>query len=134
MYAALCFRSTHSLNGPIALVTECLSKSSVSAYIYQKGVLPYHQNPVSVAFFLAFSEFPVTKSEMSVSVIPGVLLICPIYVASPVHCPFIVWQFLLGFLICDCQVCFGNAAISREATKIDHIYPSLWMQLDGHTA
>jgi len=29
---------------------------------------------------------------------------------------------LFGFLIFECQVRFGNAAISREATKIDLIY------------
>jgi hypothetical protein len=89
MYAVVCFRSTRSPNGLIALVIECLSKSSVSAYIYQKGVLPYHKNPVSLVFFPAISEFPVTKSEMSVSIVPGFFLVCSIYVASSVHCPFI---------------------------------------------
>jgi hypothetical protein len=44
-----------------------------------------------------------------------------------------VWRFLFGFLICECEIHFGTAAIGREATKIDHIYPSLWIQLDGHT-
>jgi len=99
----------------------------------QKGVLPYHQNPVSRAFFPTFSEFAVTKLEISVSVVPDFLLICSIYIASPVHCPFICVTVFVRFLIFECQVRLGNAAISREATKIDLIHLSLCIQLYGHT-
>ena len=97
IYAVVCLRSTHTLNGLIALVTECPLESSVSAYFYQKEVLPYHQNPVSLAFFPAFSEFPVTKSKMSVSVIPGYLHICTIHFPSPFICVtvFVLVSYLL---------------------------------------
>ena len=62
---------------------------------------------------------------MSVSVVPGFLPICSFYVASPVHCPFICVTVFVWVSYFECQVYFGNAAISREATKIDLIYLSL---------